>query len=302
MRKFVILAGGLGNQLFQIAGALSTTDEVIHAITCIGTPKEHAGKLEIASLDFHGRVQFMKCNKKHFLSSLAFRSMLSLAITRRHLLHKSLSRKVILLLAAMIFSLHLRTLVYPRISRGVGFDSKFREIKGNLFIGYFQSHLIADSVKELMINALDRVESKEFASKAKSSNTLIHIRLGDYKSEPTIGVLNLQYFSTALKFLESQESINQIAIFSDEPEVALKQIPSSYFDRVIFEELADESPLMTLCRMRGYKNYVLANSTFGWWAAYTSTPQRVFVPDPWFVSGDSPIELVPETWIQINRD
>ena len=70
MRKFVIIAGGLGNQLFQIASALSTTDEVVHVVTCIGNPRRHAGKLEVASLDFQGRVQFTKCKKRHYLSQL----------------------------------------------------------------------------------------------------------------------------------------------------------------------------------------------------------------------------------------
>ena len=54
MRKFVIITGGLGNQLFQIAGALSATDQVVHVITCVGNPKRHAGKLEVSSLDFQG--------------------------------------------------------------------------------------------------------------------------------------------------------------------------------------------------------------------------------------------------------
>jgi hypothetical protein len=302
MSKYVVLAGGLGNQLFQIAGALSATDEVVHAIACLGNPKEHAGELEVSILDFHGRVQFTKCYKRHYLSQLAFRAMLSLATTRRDLLDKSPSRKMLLLIAAAIFSVHFRTAVYPRISKGVGFDPEFRESKGNLFIGYFQTHRISDSVKELMINALNQMEPKTFEPQAKSSEALIHIRLGDYKVEPTIGMLKSDYFSTVLNLLEMQEPIKKISIFSDESQNALKLIPLSFSDRVNVEEQAGESPLLTLCRMRGYENYVLANSTFSWWAAYTSTPQKVFVPDPWFATGVSPSELIPESWIRIKRD
>lgn len=301
MPKFVVLAGGLGNQLFQIAGALSATDEVVHAITCLGNPRGHAGELEVSSLDFHGRVQFTKCHKKHYLSPHAFRAMLSLATTKRDLLDKSHYRKVILLLAATIFSTHFRTLIYPRISRGVGYDPEFRRNKGNLFVGYFQSHRISSSVKMLMINALNQIQSKEEKPKGKSSQTLVHIRLGDYKSEPSFGVLNSDYFSTVVKILELQGPINRISLFSDEPQNALELFPLIYSDRVNVEEVAEESPLLTLCRMRGYENYILANSTFSWWAAYTSTPKKVFVPEPWFVIGDSPVELVPENWIRIKR-
>ena len=96
--------------------------------------------------------------------------------------------------------------------------------------------------------------------------------------------------------------ISEISVFSDEPEAALKLLPLNYFDRIKVEENAEESPLRTLCRMRGYESYVLANSTFSWWAAYTSTVRNVYVPDPWFVVGDSPVELLPESWTKIKRD
>ena len=302
MRKFVVLAGGLGNQLFQIAGALSATDQVVHVITCLGNPKRHSGKLEVSSLDFLGRVQFAKCEKRHYVSPLAFRAMLSLATTKRDLPDKSTYRKALLLLSGTIFSVHLRTLVYPRISRGVGHDDKFGDTKGNLFIGYFQTHRIASSVKDLIINALDQIDSKELGLKKKSLKTLMHIRLGDYRSEPTFGVLNSEYFATALKLIEMDGPISEISVFSDEPETALKLLPLNYFGRIKLEENAGESPLKTLCRMRGYESYILANSTFSWWAAYTSSAKNVYVPDPWFMVGDSPVELVPESWMQIKRD
>lgn len=302
MRKFVVIAGGLGNQLFQIAGALSTTDEVVHVVTCIGNPRRYAGELEVSSLDFQGRVQFAKCKKRHFLLPLAFRAMLSLATTKRDLPDKSPYRMAIRFLAGTVFSVHLRSLVYPRISTGVGYDPKFRAAKGNLFIGYFQSHRIASSVKELLINALDKIESNQLMPKGNSSETLIHVRLGDYRSEPTFGVLGLQYFSNALNLLEREVPISEMFVFSDEPAAALKVIPPNYFDRIKIGEITEESPLITLCRMRGFENYVLANSTFSWWAAYTSAATNVFFPDPWFVTGDSPVDLVLESWIRVKRD
>lgn len=302
MRKFLVIAGGLGNQLFQIAGALSATDQVVHVVTCIGSPKLHAGELEVSSLDFQGRVRFTKCKKRHYLSPLAFRAMLSLATTKRDLPNKSPHRKVAVLFASMIFSAHLRTLVFPRISSGVGYDPKFRETNGNLFIGYFQSHRISSSVREILINALDKIELKHSKHKESSSDALVHVRLGDYKSEPTFGVLSPEYFSSALQLLETEGSVHGISVFSDEPEIALKVIPSNFVDRVTVAEIAEESPLITLCRMRGYKSYILANSTFSWWAAYTSDSRNIFVPEPWFVTGDNPVDLIPENWSKVTRE
>jgi hypothetical protein len=228
--------------------------------------------------------------------------MLSLATTKRDLPNKSPHRKVAVLFASMIFSAHLRTLVFPRISSGVGYDPKFRETNGNLFIGYFQSHRISSSVREILINALDKIELKHSKHKESSSDALVHVRLGDYKSEPTFGVLSPEYFSSALQLLETEGSVHGISVFSDEPEIALKVIPSNFVDRVTVAEIAEESPLITLCRMRGYKSYILANSTFSWWAAYTSDSRNIFVPEPWFVTGDNPVDLIPENWSKVTRE
>lgn len=298
----MVISGGLGNQLFQVAGALSVTDQVVHVVTCIGNPRLHAGKLEVSSLDFQGRVNFIECKKRHYLSPLAFRTMLSLATTRRNVPDKSPYRKALLLISGAIFSAHLRTLAYPRISKGVGYDAQFKKSAGNLFIGYFQSHRILPSVREIFINAFNKIESEQSKIKGNLSEVLIHIRLGDYRSEPTFGILDSKYFLSALRLLEKEGPIREVSVFSDEPADALKLIPSHYGDRSKIGEIAEESPLITLCRMRNYDSYVLANSTFSWWAAYTSEPKNVFVPDAWFVSGDNPVDLIPKKWIAVKRD
>ena len=297
----MVIAGGLGNQLFQIVGALSATDQVVHVVTCIGNPKLHEGKLEVSSLDFQGRVQFIKCEKRHYLAPLAFRAMLSLATTKGEKSDQSSHPKALLLLSAAILSAHLRKLVYPRVSKGVGFDPKFSKNKGNLFIGYFQTHRISPAVGELIKNALDNLEKKQWKSSKKAPKVLIHVRLGDYKTEPTFGVLNSTYFSSALELLEKQGPIYGISVFSDESKEALKAVPSHYLDRITVEEFREESPLMTLCRMRGYESYIISNSSFSWWAAFTSTPKNVFVPNPWFINRESPNQLLPESWMKVAR-
>jgi hypothetical protein len=301
MRKFVVIAGGLGNQLFQIAGALSSTDQKVHVVTCLGKPKKHAGELEVSRLDFQGRVQFEKCRKRHYLSPLAFRAMLSLATTRSGIPKKSLYRSALLVLSGVIISMHLYKFVFPRISSGVGYDPKFRESKGNLFIGYFQTYRISASVKEIVTNALNKFEENSLSSKANSPRLLIHLRFGDYRNEPTFGLLTPEYFSNALRSLDVESALNVISVFSDEPQEALKLLPSHYLSRIKVEEMAEESPLVTLCRMRGYKSYIIANSTFSWWAAYTSQATSVYVPDPWFVTGENPVDLIPENWTRAAR-
>jgi hypothetical protein len=102
VKQFVVLAGGLGNQLFQIASALSATDKNILVVTCFGTPRRHLGKVEIKDLDFGERINFLDCTHSHILSKKAYRSLLSLATTRQRLFKKSYAKWLILTVISLV--------------------------------------------------------------------------------------------------------------------------------------------------------------------------------------------------------
>ena len=54
--------------------------------------------------------------------------------------------------------------------------------------------------------------------------------------------------------------------------------------------------------MRLGRGYVIANSTFSWWAAYLSLNPgvEVVVPSPWFMGMEDPGELIPPNWKQLD--
>ena len=71
-----------------------------------------------------------------------------------------------------------------------------------------------------------------------------------------------------------------------------ESLPIRWIDSV------DDSVVATLQAMRLGRGYVIANSTFSWWAAYLSLNPGVEVvaPSPWFMGMEDPKELIPPNW------
>ena len=63
------------------------------------------------------------------------------------------------------------------------------------------------------------------------------------------------------------------------------------------------STALTFEIMRLGYGYVLANSTFSWWAAYLTRNLEVEVvaPEPWFIGHPDPDLLIPRDWHRILR-
>jgi hypothetical protein len=145
----------------------------------------------------------------------------------------------------------------------------------------------------------DTLES--YRLKALIENPLvIHIRLGDYVSEPLIGLLPSEYFENALLEIFRPGKFGKIWLFSDEPDTAVKNIPQKYLSYTEVISTSKMTDALTLQVMRHGSGYVLSNSTFGWWAAalsHSDSPQ-VVVPERWFREMPEPLGLIPNHWIR----
>ena len=311
MRKnlSVVLAGGLGNQLFQIACALSLTDNEVRAITCLCNPRTSNDLADSQYLVFPSRVKFYNCTKRHILAKKIGLLLLSMTQRRNYLNRFFLLRHLVYLTCSVILTLHFRQFLYPRVGNGLGFDKSLLSKKGNLIVGYFQSYLyltISKRKEEFMTIRLVE-ESEDFLklkeTLALGSPTFIHVRLGDYKHEKGFGVLSKDYFIDALSLIKQTSGEPPIKVFSDENELAfnlLSELPIKESDLVNTRSLL---PAETLELMREFDKYVISNSTFSWWGAFlTRSPEaQVAYPNPWFEEGAPPDFLTPQNWLKVRR-
>ena len=193
-------------------------------------------------------------------------------------------------------------------SNVVGFDKELAGMKNATIVrGYFQTFEYIDSVREELIGDFDvRHPSNTFRNLSKvikkNKPVVIHIRGGDYKSnKQTIGMLDQEYYSAALKQAYKFDANSEYWLFSNDKDYATQLISKLRIkpDQSIFPEdgLSDAETMKLMSLGSGI---IICNSTFSWWAAYlNSNPRFVICPDKWFRGLDDPLALCPPNWIRV---
>jgi Glycosyl transferase family 11 len=202
------------------------------------------------------------------------------------------------------------------IAKSIGYDPKTeQEITGNktpYLLGYFQSWRYFD----LNMNEKNNLFSKliyqdpwiiENIEKMTSQKFIaVHIRLGDYvlKKNAFIGVLPKGYYSNALAYLTSKRIHQPFYIFSDDILNAKKIFGSMFPHDSSWVDVAPHcDPMEVFAIMRMASTFIIANSTYSWWAAMLSTNSPlVLAPKKWFKDQEDPIDLLPNNWILIEPD
>jgi hypothetical protein len=215
---------------------------------------------------------------------------------------------VIKLISSVLISIHYKRLLTLYVSQGVGHSShQLTEIKNRLIVGYFQNSKwlnqqnVRIAMKSLSIKKPTSEYLKLLEKIQSEPTTIVHIRLGDYLQEPNFGIPNKNYLENALKLIQQNTGENRVWGFSDEPDKA-RALLWSINEREMFwlpSNLLNTAETFGL--MREGNGYVIANSTFSWWAAALryNPGSQVVCPEPWFAGMEEPSGLVPLEWTRI---
>lgn len=189
---------------------------------------------------------------------------------------------------------------------GNGYDNRFSLLPSNTYLsGNFQSEKYfnnsADSIRHQFRwkRALpDDLKEVRFAKKHNS--LALHIRRGDYITNKAaadiLGTLEIDYYVRAYSLAIKLHKITEILVFSDDINWCKKNLKFLKKPMFISNNLsnAEEMQLMSLCHHK-----IIANSSFSWWAAWLGllSDKTVIAPRRWFL--DSTIhsaDIVPESW------
>lgn len=308
---FVQLRGGLGNQLFQLAfGLYISGNKDLIMDSSAGIPrKNEVGLPELSSFKLPGRVSVVDLgNSKKYtrLSNMNLR----LGLNPSNKLYVQVLRSLFSLALRLFVIFKTRSILRVQVASGVGFFEPNETSKNQLSVGYFQTYKWLerlDVLREMQNLTLLQKSAllSDFEKKAnKQSPIVLHVRLGDYKSEKGIGILGKSYFEKSLDYLRDKSETKNVWVFSDEIDEAesmLCDIPGFNFE---FVKDTWNSTALTFEIMRLGSHYIISNSTFSYWAAILARVEFpiVIAPSPWFIQAESPTELVPPTWIQLPRD
>lgn len=305
----VILRGGLGNQLFQVAAALTLAEgNRVVVFNSPGSTRTTNGSPDILYFNLPESIRFENPQFTRFHEKLLSLN-LRLGLSNHRNKAVGLGKGALGFLSDCCLTIFFRSQTHLVTATNVGyFDVKLRN-STNLLNGYFQTETWANTLRTFSeLNQLKLASESERLSqlitRAKSEKPIVlHVRIGDYTNEPGIGVLKNLYFWNALKKLEDLTLNRNIWIFSDEPDsVKIADIVPPNFSAIIIKE-PELNPAETLELMRYGSSYVISNSTFSWWAAFLSYDQNAstIMPTPWFKSAPSPTRIKPKNWIEIER-
>lgn len=291
--KFVVMTGGLGNQMFIYAFVLSLRNK---------------GQKGLVYKQYHDKSskyghQGFELNR---IFNLHEHDIMLVKILRVYdflikVFPRSWKTFFYKLIGIHIVKVPENFIYYPSV-----FDFKY---ENELYRGTWQSEKYFFAAKdEILKSFVFRKEklserSKEFAKQIVKSNSVsIHVRRDDYLSPQYIygfgGICTIDYYNNAIEYMDSCEKNIQYYIFSDDLNWVRDNL--NVRNGIIVDFNRGEDSWQDMYLMSCCKHNIIANSSFSWWGAYLNrnTNKIVIAPKKWWNSFEKD-DVVPENWIRI---
>lgn len=245
-RIYIILRGGLGNQLHQIAAGVHLAEKndgkLIIFPHIVDTAKNHDRRGFYKKIDLKGLFPKIKIHEVSSIEDLVLRVMNRISL-------RKFQKRI--------------------VSEKNFFNANPYQII--LIVGWFQSH------EYLPVN-IDFTKLVDPLLKSKKETTL-HVRLTDFldiDKDPLDGL----FYKEALKKVQKKHDFANVICFSDDIPNAIKILPPSF--TYIFPEIENSLEANELLRVLS-SSYALicSKSSLCWWAANAVSSQGGIVVSPW---------------------
>ena len=312
----VALSGGLGNQLFQYATGLALANIQNTEVICYQKPlsqrsiKKGISERQLGIDYFFPEIRLLPWRFSRRIRLRHHRKLLSIP-----------SRVRVNTGTPTVDSDYLwpslRHVVLEDPNSPGNYDASLSQLAGKNahLVGFWQSPRYFSSYQDLFHErilgtpALSEREHFLRQKLAEENPVALHVRRGDYAGSRRVrqkhGLLTTEYFNRAIKRVTGMTGKRAVWVFSDDIEFCRRSLclPPGLSVRFVSAEhdgLDEKAQLSLMARAQAF---IISNSTFGWWAAWSSKAEQVYFPRPW--TRENPrrfADIAPEYWLSLSAD
>lgn len=192
------------------------------------------------------------------------------------------------------------------VDKAEGFDPRLLAIEHDTYlIGCWQTEQFfadrrAELTREFTFRTAPDARNADYLAMIRAQPSVcVHFRRTDYLGpNTTLRPCSLDYYDRALAAMAASVPDARYFVFTDDPEwvsrnACLPQDTTLVSHNVGTADIEDFR-LMSHCR-----HFIIANSSFSWWAAWLANhpAKRVIAPAIWYETGHgSEYDLVPRAW------
>lgn len=200
-------------------------------------------------------------------------------------------------------------LKHEGVEKSFNFTQSIFETDSEVYLdGYWQSYKYFEQFEDVIKDDF-KIKTKLADTVSNLSNEIknnksvcVQVRRGDYVGNSFYEEMGIEYYNKALEIISSNTEIDKIYVFSDDINWCEKnlsfKIPTFFVGNKYQGKFGEGHIFLMSC----CKNFIIANSTFGWWGAWLSTHDKKIVvcPKKWFRDESiNTSDLIPEKWTRI---
>ena len=283
------LAGGLGNQLFQLSAGIYLEEKIGRKVI-----------YDVSNLTTKPKAEIGNYTRKFEIKELVLDSQ---TIKSRYPLRPDFPLRFI------------RRIVNPSsvIIEGDPVNDVLERVNGKTtaVYGYFQNSSIVNQAWPVLKSRLNH--SSEFASLVNSEKVeriAIHLRFGDYSDDPRTksvhGLTSTKYFEQAIDLLKLNESCDLPILVVTDDQTKATDFIKGLSDLSNTQIVSNYNPIDDLAEICCSSHVVITNSTFSWWGGWIANKihkSKVIYPRPWFADERDPqLPIYVSDWTGLKRE
>lgn len=298
--KIVNIIGGLGNQMFQCAFALSLKEK--YPLEDVYVDISHFRHLFIKKWGSANLHNGFEINKLYPNFDLQVATPWNLFRVSWYIPNYFLSR-------------FLRRYLPKRASEVIQkpsdyfiYDSSVYEKNGDTYFeGQWESISYYLPIRERLMQVFahptpNMINSYYIQQMEHKESVGLHVRRGDYlASKGFCGVCDLNYYKRAIELLLSEDLEYTFYVFSDDPKWCENNIRPlvGNNDFIMVTENTGENSCWDMFLMTHCRYLIIANSSFSWWGAFlNNNVKKVIAPQKW-INRNTEFDIWDPDWIRV---